>query len=348
MKVKNNIAKILVIQIRAIGDVVLTTPVFSVLGKNFPRAAIHFLTGNDTASIVQGLPEVQQVLTWPSSFWKYPVFYFRMITARYQLVIDYQCTPGSAFITWLTRAGHRIGWKMKRRQWAYNLRSTANASQEYVSIQKCRALGLVGIHDLNTRLRIHWSEADQRAVQEYFDKSGIDRNRILINITPIGKRSARQWLPEKMIDLSDLLAEKYRAIVFYNWGPGDLAEVKKMAAACRRPPLILPPWTLSVFSAFLAQVDLHLSYDNGPKHLALAAETATLSLFATDAPVLWNPIDDPEHPFILADVPCRLCRLKQCPVMICMKRIEPEDILRLIERIPSLQKKLGKISQVSL
>jgi len=347
MQVKNNITKILVIQIRAIGDVVLTTPVFSVLRKNFPRAALHFLTGNDTASIVRGLPEVQEVITWPSSFWKYPAFYFRMFTGRYHLVIDYQCTPGSAFITWLTRARQRIGWKMQRRQWAYNLHSAANASQEYVSIQKCRSLELLGIHDLNTRLRIHWSDADQQTVQEYFKVSGIDTNRILINITPKGKRPARQWLPEKIIDLTDLLTEKFQAIVFYNGGPGDLEEVKKMAAACRRPPLVLPLWPLSVFSAFLAQVDLHFSYDNGPKHLALAAETATLSLFATDAPVLWNPIDDPEHPYILADVPCRLCRLKQCPLMICMKQIEPEDILQRIEKIPSLQKKLGKIRQVS-
>lgn len=348
MEVKNNIAKILVIQIRAIGDVVLTTPVFSVLRKNFPRAEIHFLTGNNTAGIVRDLPELQQVITWPSSFWKYPAFYFRMFTARFQLVVDYQCTPGSAFITWLSRARHRIGWKMQRRQWAYNLHSSANASQEYVSIQKCRALELLDIHDLNTRLRVHWSDEDQRTVQEYFDRSGIDRNRILINITPRGKRPARQWLPEKIIDLSDLLAEKYQAILFYNWGPGDLEEVKKMAIACRRPPLVLPPWPLSVFSAFLAQVDLHFSYDNGPKHLALAAETATLSLFATDPPVLWNPIDDPEHPYILADVPCRLCRFKQCPLMICMKQIAPADILRIIERIPSLQIKLRKISQLSV
>jgi ADP-heptose:LPS heptosyltransferase len=347
MEFINKIDKILVIQIRAIGDVVLTTPVFSVLRKNLPHAELHFLTGRDLAGIVRGLPELQQVLTLPSSFWRYPAFYFKIFMTRYQLVIDYQCTPGSALITWLTRASYRIGWKMKRRQWAYNLHSSANTSQEYVSIQKCRLLELLGIRDLNTRLQIHWTDADQQVVQEYFESLGIDTNRFLVNITPKGKRSSRQWLPEKIIELSNYLSEKYQAIVFYNWGKADLDEVKSIAAACHTPPLVLPAWPLPVFSAFLAQVDLHISYDNGPKHLALAAGTATLSLFATDAPVLWNPMDDPNHPYKLANVPCRFCRLKECPLMICMKQIEPADILQIVEGIPAFQTKLRKLDKSS-
>jgi len=347
MKLINKIDKILVIQIRAIGDVVLTTPVFSVLRKNLPQAELHFLTGSNIAGIVQGLPEVQKVLTIPSSFWRHPAFYFKIFRARYQLVIDYQCTPGSALITWLTRASYRIGWKMKRRQWAYNLHSSANAKQEYVSIQKCRVLELLGIRDLNTRLRIQWSDEDQQVVREYFARLGIDKTRLLVNITPKGKRSARQWLPEKIIELTNQLSEKYQAIVFYNWGKEDLVDVKTIAVACHRSPLVLPSWPLPVFSAFLAEVDLHISYDNGPKHLALAVDTATLSLFATDAPVLWNPVNDPNHPYILADVPCRLCRLKQCPLMICMKQIELEDVLRIVQGIPAIQTKLQKLAKGS-
>jgi ADP-heptose:LPS heptosyltransferase len=115
-----------------------------------------------------------------------------------------------------------------------------------------------------------------------------------------------------------------------------------MSADCHQPPFVLPNWPLTVFSAFLAQVDLHISYDNGPKHLAQAVGTPTLSLFATDAPVLWNPLNDPNHPYILADVPCRLCRLKKCPLMICMKQIEATDILRIMENIPAIQHKLKK------
>jgi ADP-heptose:LPS heptosyltransferase len=71
--------------------------------------------------------------------------------------------------------------------------------------------------------------------------------------------------------------------------------------------------------------------------------TATLSLFATDPPVLWNPLNDPNHPFILADVPCKYCGLRYCGLMICMKKIEPEEVLKKIEKIPTLGKKLKSI-----
>ena len=92
---RSEIEKILLLQMRAIGDVVLTTPVFSVLRKNFPQAKLHFLTDRKVAGIVRGLPEIQQVLTLPSSYWRLPFFYLKILMAHYQLVIDYQCTPGS-------------------------------------------------------------------------------------------------------------------------------------------------------------------------------------------------------------------------------------------------------------
>ncbi len=160
------INKILIIQLRAIGDVVLTTPVFSVLRKHFPHAEIHFLTSESMAGLVQGLPELDRVWVWPTSWLKLPGLYAKILSSRYQLVIDYQCTPGSALLAWISRSPYRIGWKMERRQWAYNLYSTANARQEYVSIQKCRALEVIGINDINTKLRVAISPSDRQVVDE--------------------------------------------------------------------------------------------------------------------------------------------------------------------------------------
>lgn len=341
MKINHSqINKILVIQLRAIGDVVLTTPVFSVLRKHFPQAEIHFLTSKNMAGLVQRLPEINRVLIWPSSYWALTYFYAKILLSRYQLVIDYQCTPGSALTTWFTRSSYRIGWKMERRQWAYNLYSTANTRQEYVPVQKCRALELVGIKELNTKLQIITDPAAQKIVNDYFKVLKIDHRGLIVNITPKGKRPARQWSPEKIIKLTDYLSQTYHAAVFYNWAGDELKYVKEISQACHPPPFILPAWPLTVFSAYLSQVDVHISYDNGPKHVAIAVGTPTISLFATDSPVLWNPLDNPYHPYILAQVPCRFCRLKKCPLMICMKSIEVSDVIKVLEEIPALQDKI--------
>jgi len=337
------IRTILVIQLRAIGDVILTTPVFSVLRKKYPHARIHFLTQAGIHKLVDGLEELDSVIVYPfagMNIFSMMAFYIKIRRQKYDLVVDYQCTPGTALISRLSGAALRIGWKMDRRQWAYNLFSTANVRQEYVAVQKCHALEEIGINEVNRSLKVVISLQEREMVQNYFEHLQIDEGRFRVNITPLGKRPARQWIPEYITALSDELIEKYHAVVFFNHAPGEEASVKRIAAMCRNKVRVLPLWPLSTFSAFLSMIDLHISYDNGPKHLAMAAGTPTISLFATDFPVLWNPPDDPGHPYLVSDVPCRFCRLRECPIMICMKQIQVADIIQKMIEIPALQGKI--------
>lgn len=337
--------KVLVIQLRALGDVVLTTAAVSILKKNFPHARIHFLTSPGIDSLLKDLPEIDRMLTLPVAS-KNPATLAKMLLKirqnKYDLVIDFQGTPGTAFLTKFSGAPSRLGWKMKRRQWAYNIYSAANRKREYVALQKCRVLSEIGIHEVTTQIRISIGESDILTVEKYLDSLKIDRNRLLVNITPKGKRQARTWFPEKTARVADLLIQKYGAVIFYNYGPGEKDYLLRVKALNKGAVNILPEWPLRIFAAFMSQIDLHFSYDNGPKHLAVALGTPTLSLFATDPPELWNPPDTPNHAFILADVPCKFCGLRNCDLMICMKKIEPEDVLKKIEKIPGIREKLKR------
>lgn len=337
------IHKILVIQLRAIGDVVLTTAALTILRKHFPGAQIHFLTMPPTAALLAELPELNRVIPYPyrpEQLLGIPRMIPRLRQERYDLVIDYQGTPGTAYLTRFSGARYRLGWKMKRRQWAYNLTSTANARREYVAVQKCRALREIGIDELTGRTKIAISRSDRQVVRDYFKSIGVGEADLKINITPVGKRQTRQWEAPKIAELSDWLTGELGARVFYNWAPGERQEAERRASLCRHPVQLLPQWPLTTFAAYLSQVDLHFSYDNGPKHLAIAVGTPTLSLFATDPPELWNPLADEDHPFLLADVPCRFCGLKECDSMICMRQITVEMVIDQIRRMPALRAKI--------
>ncbi|GAB4377653.1 MAG: lipopolysaccharide heptosyltransferase II [Calditrichia bacterium] len=345
----SSLKKILVIQLRAIGDVVLTTGALAILRKHLPEAQIHFLTSRGIDRLLNTLPEIDQVKTYSYSV-RNPFGVIRILPEirreRYDLIIDYQGTPGTAYLTRLSGAPFRLGWKMKRRQWAYNLHSSANNKLRYVVHQKCEALEEIGISDATEKTKLVISQASKQKVDELFQTLKIDTSRLLVNITPKGKRPARTWFPERVAKLTDLLIEKHRATVFYNWAPGEREYAEYVRKLGKNQAIILPRLPMEVFAAFLSKIDLHVSYDNGPKHMAIALGTSTLSLFATDPPEFWNPVGNPEAPYILADVPCKFCRLRECGLMICMKKIEPEEVLQKIEQIPSVRKKLQLPAEV--
>jgi len=339
----SQILKILVIQLGGIGDVVLTTPVFSILSKAFPQAKIHFLTSSLVRNLYIEDPRINRVITYPEpagAFIKLVKFFFKIRTTQYDLVIDYQCTPGTAQLTWFSRATYRLGWKMQRRQWAYNLFSEANISSNYVAVQKSKALEEIGIYGETENLKVYLNAANLGEVDSYFQEAQIDRENLLVNMTPVGQVRTRQWEFEKYVALADLLIERHDATVFFSGKQEDHEYLNSLAAKSKYRIRVLPVWPLHIFTAFLSQVDLHFSYDNGPKHLAIAVGSSTLSLFATDPPFLWNPSGNPNHAYILGDVPCKFCRLTECPLMICMKRIVPEMVLSQIEGMPAIRKKL--------
>ena len=338
-----DIRKILIIQLGGIGDVVLTTPVFPVLKKNFPQAQIHFLTSSLVSNLFTLDPSLDEVIVYPTQtrrVFRLFRFFTKIRNNQYDLVIDYQCTPGTAQVSWISRAPYRLGWKMKRRQWAYNLYSEANISPNYVAVQKIKALEELGIIAKPERLQIYLNQHNLEKIQTFFLEEKIDQQGLKINMTPMGQVQSRQWEIENYVTLAEMLIEKFHATVFFSGKQEDQEILNALAAQSKYKINVLPIWPLQLFTAFLSQVDLHFSYDNGPKHLAIAVNTSTLSLFATDPPFLWNPLNDPNHPFILADVPCRFCRLTECRLMICMKSIGPEMVIDYIEKIPALQSKI--------
>ena len=53
---------ILLIRLKAIGDVVLTLPAVHVVRENFPAAKITFLTSRENAALLQGFREVDEII----------------------------------------------------------------------------------------------------------------------------------------------------------------------------------------------------------------------------------------------------------------------------------------------
>jgi len=339
----SKIKKILIIQLRALGDVVLTTAVLPGLRRSFPGAEIDFLTGTGFDGLLRGLPEIDKVLVYPytpqniSGMLK---FFPGIRKRNFDLVIDFQGTPGTALLSYLSGADYRLGWENTPRRFAYNLTSNANLVDEYVPYQKCKMLEQLRIPEVNGQTAISFNETELQIAKDFLHRNFRSAPSLRVNMSVKGKRQARQWYPEKFARLADLLVEKHKAQLFFNQGPGEQDYVSQVAQMCRHKPVVLPVWPLPVFAAFLSLVDLHFSYDNGAKHIAVAAGTPTLSLFATDKPVYWNPPESRNHPFLISEVPCKFCGLRECDLMICMKKVEPEDILAAIEKIPAISTKL--------
>jgi ADP-heptose:LPS heptosyltransferase len=93
--------KILIVQPRRIGDVIVTTPVIDVLRRHCPEAQIDFLVEPGMAPVLDRYPGLTERLVFEKSkFW----FWLREIRRRrYDWVLDFMNNPRTAQLTWYER-----------------------------------------------------------------------------------------------------------------------------------------------------------------------------------------------------------------------------------------------------
>ena len=82
-------AKILLIKLRSIGDVVYNTAVYAPLKKSFPDAHLTVLVERPSYGLVCDHPDVDEVLCFDKgSLWGQMRFYWRLMRQRYDVAID--------------------------------------------------------------------------------------------------------------------------------------------------------------------------------------------------------------------------------------------------------------------
>lgn len=102
---------------------------------------------------------------------------------------------------------------------------------------------------------------------------------------------------------------------------------------------------LRQLASILSCADLYLGNDSGPKHLAVAVGTPTITLFGPEDPFEWHPYPQGKHPLhYIEGLKCRKdnlpgfrpwCGLNVCVAEEhrCMKSITEDDVFRTIERV---------------
>src|SRR2546425_9689713 len=108
--------RILVLKLRYVGDVLLTTPVLSRLRESFPKAHLAMLVNPGTDEVVRDHPALDEVLVLErgnlARQWR---FVQDLRRQRFDLVIDLTDADRSALLSWLSRSPMRLGYNSEGR-----------------------------------------------------------------------------------------------------------------------------------------------------------------------------------------------------------------------------------------
>ena len=340
--------RILVIQFRQIGDVLLSTPVLRALRQAYPQSHIAFLVEPSPARVLQGNPHLDEIIIRPRhATWRQQWQLWRQLRQqRFDLVIDLLGNPRSAVLARLSGARHRLAFARFPRSLLYTmLVSHHQPAPEYTVAKRLRLLEPLGIHATNLTPMLPYTPDDQEAAARFLHTQAITPQDLLICIDPTHHVPTRQWPGAYFSRLADLLSTRLGARVVLLWGPGEAAQVQAIAAAAQRRPALIPAWELQPLAALLAQADLFIGCNSAPLHIAVSQGIPTLTIMGATLGAGWLP-PMPQHREIFLGLPCQPCERNHCapPLDIaCLRTLTPEAVFHAVQACAPWVPKLREV-----
>ncbi len=342
--------KVLMIQLRRIGDALMCTPAIRAARRSFPEMKLFFFTELESASLFSENPFLDGVITLDrgrSRDWAYQLKkVFEIRGHRFDVVIDFLSNPRSGWYTFASGAKYRIGVSQHGRGLFYNLRFEHSSRKGYAAAERVEFLKSLGVEVDGVTLDLILN----RQSEEYADRSlremGLTTEDFLISVSPTSRRHFNRWPLERYAELIRRLRHRYGAKVIVTWGPGERQVAEKLSKLSDSQGVFVSPRTenLMELGAILTHCHLHLGNDNGTKHIAVAVGLPTVTIYGPHDPVSWT-FPDPKRHLYLQGLPlCEDCnkRKHSCQELSCLDRISAEEVYavceNLIESLPELRK----------
>lgn len=316
--------RILLIRLKGIGDVILSTPVTRALRKAFPKAEIHFLTRSFCAPILRHNPTVDRVWVLPEKkapFSETIRLLQEIRAAKFDWAVDLAAEPRSAWLTLATAAPLRAGYAFRVRKWAFNHVVPKNKVRKYQAEVNLDIIRALGVESDGHQTEIFLGRDDEDWADKEFEKPEMSGLKWKIGLNPTGTWSSKRWPIDHWRRLALLIHDRWGVKPIFMGGPGDEDKLQEVRWGIEDKVLEKPPTSLLQAAAYISKLDIVIGNDGTPQHLAQALGTKSLTLCGPHWGIGWTKPSDPRHRFLQYFLDCGPCDKNVCP----FSKVEGKD-----------------------
>lgn len=329
-----------------IGDTAMSAPFFASLRRAHPEARVAAAGGPWTSGLLRSFPWIDQVLSLDAGKWSGFFSLKRMLRGE---TVDYAwILPNSfraALMTKWAGARRRIGYGTDSRGW---LLSDRVVPPRDITHLVDRYLYLLEAQGHETRAQVDDFCITPEAQQ--FAENLLNPYRAMSSAPSVGIHpgaffgESKTWPLEHFKTLIHQLVDSGVAQVFILGGPDEIELAGKLnAMSGGRAVNLAGKDTLETLPALLSRLDVFISGDTGPLHVAALVKTATIALFGPTDYRQTGP-RGPRSRVIHQALDCSPCFARTCPLghHDCMKRITPEEVANEVVELLNEQLRTGK------
>ena len=266
--------KVLIIQLRQLGDVLLSTPLAEAIKYEKPEYEVHFLTSDTAYDIVSENPYIDKILTLKKGIANEIKTIKNVISEHYDAVIDVQRTGRSKRITLFSFAKSRVAFRRPKENFYYNtlIKQTTHG---YTAFERMDLLMGIGVNPKKKFMpRLFFLKENMQSVEEYLKSEKIGKFFI---VAPTARKASKMWQIEDFGRLVNFIEEQtnLKPIVVYGV-ESERSIAVEVGKYAKNAHIIKRPFSIKEFAALVNLSSFFIGNDSFPAHVAVSQNAKTV------------------------------------------------------------------------
>ena len=307
-----------------LGDCVMATPAIENIIKIYPDANITIFGSIVSVKVFENHPNVQHIVIDDSRKHKFRICYLykqaRQL-GKFNCAISFRRTLASKLFVWFSKAILKGNYKRYTKQTVHQV----IRYNDFVN-KIFRQDAIPG------QLTIYQNQKSPIATK--YDKK-------LLGINPgASYGSAKRWNPEEFSNVADELSGQYDIIIFGGPGEKDIAldiEQSLIEKGIDNYQNLAGNTTITELINHISNLDLFITGDSGPMHLAAAFQIPTVAIFGPTKDDETSQWMNDKSAIVKKNLDCQPCMQRTCPLRHhdCMQLIKSNVVLKAINQLYS-------------
>jgi heptosyltransferase I len=338
--------RILVIKLSSLGDIVHALPAVSALRHRFPHSRLTWLVKEVWAPILEGNPDIDEILSVNVSWRNWPEVIRTLRSGRFDLVVDFQGLFRSGLLSAITGATTRVGFARAREgaTWFYTHHvplpedkpSTWRLLEVHAVDRNLAITGFLGGESSIPVFHLPQFSADLRAIDTMLQSAEVQDEQ-LIALAPWTRSAIKTWPHNRFVHLARELVQWPNVRVVILGGPSDVSSAGEFDILASQGLInLVGKLALRQLPPLLGRMHLLIGNDSALLHLAAGVGTPVLAIFGPTHPKATGPYPLENHAILRTDLPCSPCGNRRCRnpnYLECLQSLSVDHLLREVEKI---------------
>lgn len=330
--------RFLIVKTSSLGDIVQSFEFLEYLKQKYPDSIVDWVVEKRWCEIIKSHPLVDRIIeiqTPPKNFSVSKQSMKQLRLYSYDVAFDIQGNSKSGIVLFFSRAKEKVGFK-KVTEWMNLLFTSKKISipdgmdirQDYLHVLKKY------FEDDSTQLYTNFSLLNITEEEKIFIDSTLnfakDKKKIIV-------APGSRW-NNKCLDRGHLLAflrsfNEPTLFIFTHGSEDELRDCNYLNEHLKNQSIILERCSLPCLQNLMSRVDLVISVDSLPLHLAATTKVKTLSFFGPSSSQKYAP-NGPNHISFQGSCPYAVSFTKRCPKLRtcetgdCIKNLRPLELVK--------------------